>query len=560
MSISLKIKGNKRGNEGVGVDLVAIGDPRFPVIDQQYPGVGSTTDFIVARHLIDKSVYTIVTKNVTPCDSNRAGVMMVSLAIPAGEHVVGLFNLLIELSGFYKSNYMTYDGSTYHFTADIETADAFADILSRYQVVKYPYRHVKMTDEPNSVAYLYLKPAEIAEILDDPMRDEFAGYGQVVMVPVADPAAFKSTFPITPAIVRAYRIFVNGRQTAQTVSDPAKPISITIPENKDYEAASVRFTLGDARQGLVDCVVADDIAQVIHVKLQPKKKVTPVVADPKRPEPKPVARKRKTAPAMIAIYAALAVAAVALVCWLLGVFGGQPKQLDTVEETIENLEENLIPGEGEGEDDPRGSESENPKLNEEEGFGDIEIPEETESEKEEKLKAQTEQQLKDDNAGDTRQSKPSTPPVKPSTPPAKPSTPPAKPSTPPAGGQTRGQESTDPATDDIAAYISTLKKAVFTKSDFDNIVAAAKNIEGTEQQKKELDGLIDIHKRLIDNINSSVPLDHASLNAYALLFSNKGITKVASKLSQLVKEDQAELDAYQKGFKNRYRGNRQPIY
>ena len=35
MAISLKIKGNKRTNEGIGNDLVSIGDNRFPVNDAQ---------------------------------------------------------------------------------------------------------------------------------------------------------------------------------------------------------------------------------------------------------------------------------------------------------------------------------------------------------------------------------------------------------------------------------------------------------------------------------------------------------------------------------------------
>lgn len=98
MGISLKIKGNKRSNEGIGVDLVSIGDNRFPVIDAQYPGTKNATDFIVVRHLHDKSIYTIVCKNVTPCDSNREGTLYISVAVPVKEHVDGLFNMLIEPS------------------------------------------------------------------------------------------------------------------------------------------------------------------------------------------------------------------------------------------------------------------------------------------------------------------------------------------------------------------------------------------------------------------------------------------------------------------------------
>lgn len=39
MAISLKIKGNKRANEGIGNDLVSLGDNRFTVIDAQYPAL-----------------------------------------------------------------------------------------------------------------------------------------------------------------------------------------------------------------------------------------------------------------------------------------------------------------------------------------------------------------------------------------------------------------------------------------------------------------------------------------------------------------------------------------
>lgn len=277
--LSLKIKGNKHGNEGIGPDLLAIGDDRFPVLDFQYPQTGTITDFIVVRHLPNKSVYTFVTKNVTPCDSNRAGTLLISVAIPAGERVDSLFNLLIELSSCYKQQYMAFDGTNYHFLDAPENPEPFEEIISRHKIEKYPYRTIVTSDDLNSVAYIFMTPAQIAALLDDPMRPEFAKFGQIVLAPMANPASMPSTISVPTRIWRNYKIVVNGRQSPQIVSDPKKPVAITIPETDNTEAASLTFTIEQVRAGEVEGAVADDIAQVINITLTPEKKIITAVID-----------------------------------------------------------------------------------------------------------------------------------------------------------------------------------------------------------------------------------------------------------------------------------------
>ncbi len=278
--LSLKIKGNKHGNEGIGPDLLAIGDDRFPVLDSQYPQTGSITDFIVVRHLPNKSVYTFVTKNVTPCDSNRPGTLLISVAIPSGERVDSLFNLLIELSSCYKQQYMAYDGTNYHFLDAPENPEPFEEIISRHPIEKYPYRTIVTSDDLNSVAYIFMTPAQIAALLDDPMRPEFAKFGQIVLAPMANPASMASTINVPTRIWRNYKVVVNGQQSSQIVSDPKKPVAITIPETDSTEAASLTFTIEQVRDGQIKGAMADDIAQVINITLVPEKKaITAVIAE-----------------------------------------------------------------------------------------------------------------------------------------------------------------------------------------------------------------------------------------------------------------------------------------
>lgn len=278
--LSLKIKGNKHGNEGIGPDLLAIGDDRFPVLDSQYPQTGTITDFIVVRHLPNKSVYTFVTKNVTPCDSNRPGTLLISVAIPAGERVDSLFNLLIELSSCYKQQYMAFDGSNYHFLDAPENPEPFEEIINRHPIEKYPYRTIVTSDDLNSIAYIFMTPAQIAALLDDPMRPEFAKFGQIVLAPMANPASMPSTINVPTRIWRNYKVVINGQQSSQIVSDPKKPVAINIPETESTEAASLTFTIEQVRDGQIKGAVADDIAQVINITLIPEKKaITAVVAE-----------------------------------------------------------------------------------------------------------------------------------------------------------------------------------------------------------------------------------------------------------------------------------------
>ena len=275
MAISLKIKGNKRTNEGIGNDLVSIGDNRFPVTDAQYPGTNGATDFIVMRHLPDKSIYTIVCKNVTPCDSNREGTLYISVCVPAKEQVEGLFNMLIELQNAYKSTCMTYDGTMYHFLARNDMPQPFEEIISRRHTLRYPYKTIATSSELSKIAYLFMSPEQISDLLNDPMRGEFSRYGEIVLIPVADPTQHVSTLNVPSKIWRSYKITVNGRPTGQTLADPTKTVTITLPETKTHESVSTTFSLQQAREKRMTGITVDDEAQVIYINMQPKLK--PVV-------------------------------------------------------------------------------------------------------------------------------------------------------------------------------------------------------------------------------------------------------------------------------------------
>ncbi len=277
MAISLKIKGNKRANEGIGNDLVSLGDNRFPVIDAQYPGTKGATDFIVIRHLHDKSIYTIVCKNVTPCDSNREGTLYISVAVPVKEQVKGMFNLLVELQNAFKSNCMTYDGAKFHFVARNEVDRPFEEIIARYTTEPYPYKAVMTSDDLTATAYLFMTPEQISDLLNDPMRGEFSRYGEIVLVPVTDPSQYVSTLNIPAKIWRSYKIFVNGRQTGQTIADPTKVVTITLPETEKHESISTTFSINQARESQVRGIAIDDEAQIIYLNMQPKEKPVAVV-------------------------------------------------------------------------------------------------------------------------------------------------------------------------------------------------------------------------------------------------------------------------------------------
>lgn len=310
MAVSLKIKGNKRTNEGIGNDLVSIGDNRFPVIDAQYPGTKGATDFIVIRHLHDKSVYTIVCKNVTPCDSNREGTLYISVSVPVKEHVDGLFNMLIELQNAYKSMCMTYDGSMYHFMARNDMTQPFEEIIAAHKVSRYPYKTVATSDDTTSMAYLFMTPEHISDLLNDPMRGEFSRYGQVVLVPVSDPSQYVSTLNIPAKIWRSYNIYVNGRQTGQTLSDPNKTVTITLPETASHESVSATFSIAQARDTRMPGIAVDDEAQIIYLNMQPKMKpvVKPTVETSELTEKRATSGSKK--PYILIAVATLAVLAV----------------------------------------------------------------------------------------------------------------------------------------------------------------------------------------------------------------------------------------------------------
>lgn len=325
MSISLKIKGNKHSNEGIGIDHVAIGDQAFHVFDRQYHPVTPADDIIVIRHYADKSVYTINTTNVASVDGGRNGNLIIAIAVPRGERVGGLFNLLLELSNFYKANYMTYDGARHHFTERKEIAAEFEAIIQSHPVDRYPYRPVVSDPDPDKIAYIYMSPADIAHLLDDPMRAEFAQFGQIVLVPKGNPA--DSTIKVSPTLERPYKITVNGREVSATVSDPEKVLNISVPGTKTLQPATVRFTLAEARSGNVNgaSVIVDDFNQTLTVNVHQK----PIPADPViKPIDKTGKRKaskhRSKTPIIVSIIAAVAVVAIA--CWVLGLFSTKETQ------------------------------------------------------------------------------------------------------------------------------------------------------------------------------------------------------------------------------------------
>lgn len=341
MAISLKIKGNKRTNEGIGNDLVSIGDNRFQVIDAQYPGSKGATDFIVIRHLHDKSIYTIVCKNVTPCDSNREGTLYISVSIPAKEHVEGLFNMLIELQNAYKSTCMTYDGSMYHFMARNDIAQPFEEIIARYRTVRYPYKRIATGEDLTATAYLFMTPEQISDLLNDPMRGEFSRYGEVVLVPVGDPSQYVSTINIPAKIWRSYKIYVNGRQTGQTLSDPTKTVTITLPETSSHEAVSTTFSISQARETRMPGIAVDDEAQIIYLNLQPKPK--PAAFIPKEESHQENNYRRKNKNPYI-IIAAITVAVLAVLAYVLFFAPSDEKEPKTDKTEIKKADNNQNDG------------------------------------------------------------------------------------------------------------------------------------------------------------------------------------------------------------------------
>lgn len=333
MIASLKIKGNKYANAGVGADLVAIGDPRFIVLDQVYDTSGIMSDFVILRHYADKSVYTMMSKNVTPFESSRDGSLYVSVAIPKGEHIPAIYNLLYELSQAYKGYYMTNDGSYFHFTNAQEQPEIFQAILQRYPTVPYPYRPVTSAADENFIATLYLTPQEIGDILADPMRPEFANFGQIVFVPVSNPDAYISSLKIPSRILRSYKIVVNGRPNLQPVSDLTVPVTVSVAETPTTEGASLQFSIEAARSGQLEGVTVDDLNQTVTVRLQGKKK--PVAPTPP-PAPKPGRRKPAWLPYVIGAGVALIIAGGA--AYFLGLFDKEDAEEEPVAiEVIETI-------------------------------------------------------------------------------------------------------------------------------------------------------------------------------------------------------------------------------
>lgn len=341
MAISLKIKGNKRTNEGIGNDLVSIGDNRFPVTDAQYPGTNGATDFIVMRHLPDKSIYTIVSKNVTPCDSNREGTLYISVCVPAKEQVEGLFNMLIELQNAYKSTCMTYDGTMYHFLARNDMPQPFEEIISRRHTLRYPYKTIATSSELSKIAYLFMTPEQISDLLNDPMRGEFSRYGEIVLIPVADPTQHVSTLNVPSKIWRSYKITVNGRPTGQTLADPTKTVTITLPETKTHESVSTTFTLQQAREKRMTGITIDDEAQVIYINMQPKLKPIPpepivIPVSPQEPSATGIVKHKKLIYAIAAVALAVIVGVAVYMLFLAPAEADDDKAKDAITEQINN--------------------------------------------------------------------------------------------------------------------------------------------------------------------------------------------------------------------------------
>lgn len=540
MSVSIKIKGNKRGNDGVGVDLISTGSP-FPVIDQQYSGTGSVSDFIIIRHLPDKSVYTIMTKNVTPCDSQRQGTLIISVAVPTGEHVSGLFNMLLELSGFYKSNYMTYDGKLYHFTSRLEQAEGFEAIASKYKIAAYPFQPVKMNADSNAIAYLYMTPAQIAELLEDPMREEFSRFGQVVLVPVADPASQPSTISVSSRNIRSYKIFVNGRRTPQMVSDPSKVISITIPETASHNAASTRFTLNDARSSRFKGIVADDYNQIIYVNLEPSKK-DPIAKEISQPsiDNRDRSRKKKKIIPVIACVAAIMAIALAI-CYFLGVFDSDNGQTaigkdDKQAEKITSVNDNH--------DETDKNQSTGESLGDSGDFEDFakSLPKEEEKADQkpdaEKIKADKETKVdKNDKTG-----------------------PSPKNGTP----EKKNPEQIDAQL--LQTYnsaITQLTSAVFTYSDFEGYKALTSHTELGEDRLSKLNRAIALHESTILALDN----DRCEIDDYKKFISDEigktksSLPKLAQKLRELSSKNDEDLETYRLDFINRHkRKGQQKVY
>lgn len=237
-------------------------------------------------------------KNVTPCDSNREGTLYISVAVPVKEQVKGMFNLLIELQNAFKSNCMTYDGAKFHFVARNEVDRPFEEIIARYTTEPYPYKAVMTSDDLTATAYLFMTPEQISDLLNDPMRGEFSQYGEIVLVPVTDPSQYVSTLNIPAKIWRSYKIFVNGRQTGQTIADPTKIVTITLPETEKHEAISTTFSINQARESQARGIAIDDEAQIIYLNMQPKEK--PIVVQPEIQKPESSKPKKKILPFIIA--------------------------------------------------------------------------------------------------------------------------------------------------------------------------------------------------------------------------------------------------------------------
>lgn len=532
MSISLKIKGNKRGNEGVGADLVSIGTP-FPVIDQQYNGAGTVTDFIIVRHLADKSVYTIMTKNVTPCDSQRQGTLLISASVPTGKHVIGLFNMLLELSGFYKSNYMSYDGKMYHFTSRPEQTEGFDAILSKYTVAGFPYHPVKMKDDSNAVAYLYMTPAQISELLEDPMRDEFSQFGQVVLVPVADPSIQQSTISVPSKNIRQYKIYVNGRRSPQIVSDPTKLISISIPETASNYAASVRFTLGDARSSKLKGIVADDFNQIIYVNLETQKKEVAVKDTQQQNGDSKYKRDKIT---LLTTTGAVAIIIALALCYIFGAFGNSPTEAQQKENQKEKIENDLTDG-GKPNDATEESRGNNDDFEEfaksvpKEGDGNNSTGNNTEAEK---IKSE-----KENKTGNNESEKPES-------------------------KQQPDQGQTDPQL--LEAYnaaIRQLASAKFTYDDLESYKKLKTRSELGEDRISKITRAISLHENAITVLSDT----KCSVDDYKKAVSDNAETtkrtlpELSKKLREISSISNEDIETYRLDFSNRHkRKGQQPVY
>ncbi len=507
MSISLKIKGNKFSSEGVGIDHVAIGDKAFFVTDRQYPPVNRAGYGIVVQHYPDKSVYTLVITNVSSVDGSRQGSLYIALSVPRGECVKGLYYLMIQLADFYRNNYLTQFGNGYRFTDRKENEADFAAIIAGHPVAHYPYRTVTSA-EGDAVAYICAPVEDVASILDDPMRDEFAAYSKVVLIPGGNPA--DATLSVAAKLMRPYALTVNGLKVQTTVTDPDKPLNITVPESKTLQSATVRFTLNEARLGNIPgaSVIIDDFTQTVNINVHQQRKPQPL--PPVQPIPTGATKSRLP---IIISSAVVALIVIGAVCYFTGIiqFGNKVEKAKyIVEDPVEvkseeqNLKEKLM----------QEGENENPDAEEDAGEETVENHESVGGE---------DAQEETPTVGETTPATPTPQPV-----------------------EDQGTPVQDQAVKDaFDNYCNQLMlKTSMTKGDFKNIKNNIETFGFTNEQKTKILGLIDEHKQLHEALSTVKDNPKGLKKALEGFAKTSKITNLKSYVNDKLKLSDSELNSF----------------